>query len=124
MTSGAVRQVIYGRVSQIGRSFGERETHVLDVSVVWGYSSGDGGRATSGFCFTLLNFGPLPHPHGYMLSNLWLAVPGHDGVLAGTNLRLSKPKDLVDICRGRTSSRARSWRVGARLWGIPWAGRH
>ena len=92
--------------------------------LVWGYSSGDGGRATSGFCFTLLNFGPLLHPHGYTLSNLWFAALGHDGVLVGANLRLSNPRDLADTRRGRTSSRARSWRVGTRLWGIPWAGRH
>ena len=34
----------------------------------------------------LPNFGPPSHPHGHMISNLWLAVPGHDGVLASANL--------------------------------------
>jgi len=34
MTSGAVRQVIYGEVSQTLGSFGEQGAHVLDVGEV------------------------------------------------------------------------------------------
>ena len=86
MTSGAVRQVIYGRLSQTARSFGGWYAHVLDIGVVWGCSSGDGGWTTGSSRLALLDLCPLSHPHGHVFSNLWFAVPGHHGMLAGANL--------------------------------------
>ena len=54
----------------------------MDIGVVWGVSRGGGDRVTSHFRIALLDFGPLSHPHDRVFSNLWFAVPGHDGVLA------------------------------------------
>ena len=68
--------------------------YVLDVGVVWGCSSGDDGRATNSFRLALLDFGPPSHPHGQMISKLWLAVPGHDGTFTNTNLRSNESKNL------------------------------
>ena len=83
-----------GREFQAIRSLGELEAHILDVGVVWGYSPGDGSRAASGFHLAPLILGSPSHPHRYMFSNLRFAIPGHDGVLAGTDLRSSESRSL------------------------------
>ena len=51
------------------------------------------GRAITGRRLAPLNFGPPLDPHGYVISDLRLAVPGHDDTLTSTNLRSSKLMD-------------------------------
>jgi len=59
----------------------------LDAVIV---GSGDVGETTSSPRLAFLNLGPPSLPHGHMCFNLWFAVPGHDGMLTGANLRLAK----------------------------------
>ena len=98
MTSGAVTQVVYGRGIQIVRSLKEREAHVLNVGVV---CSGDVARSAGSHRLALLDLSPPSHPHGYMFSDLWLAVPGHYGTLTNMNLRSSKTGRVLE----RTSAK-------------------
>lgn len=93
MTSGAVKQVVYKQVSHMSKSFEEREAYVLDGGVVW-RCSGDVERSTSSFRLALHNFAPSFHPHGQVVSHLWLAVPGHDNTLTSTNLGPHKSRGL------------------------------
>ena len=110
MTSGVVRQVVYGQVIQTVGSIEEWEAHALSVGVV---CSGDVARSTSSFRIALLDFIPPPHPHSHMFSDLWLAVPGHYGTL--TNPR-SSTTEGTGVFQNLTPSRASSLRVRARLW--------
>ena len=69
----------------------DRGAHVLDTGVV---RSREVDRSTSGVRLALRNFVPPSHPLVQLLSHLWLAVPGLYNVLASTNLRSHKSKDL------------------------------
>lgn len=120
MTSGAVTQVVCERACQNVRLSEQQETHVLNVGIV---GSGNMERTTSSFRLALLVFGSLPHPHGHVFSDLWFAVPGHDGTFTGIDLRPSESSGLDGRPSDLTSSRASSSRVGARLWCMLWAGK-
>jgi len=59
----------------------------LDAVIV---GSGDVGQTSTSSHLAFLNLGPPSLPHGHMCSDLWFAVPGHDGMLTGAGLRLVK----------------------------------
>ena len=68
------------------------ETDVLDAGVVR-MLSWRGDRSTISLGLAFLDLGPPSHPHGHMLSDLWLAIPSHIGMLTSTDLRLSESRN-------------------------------
>jgi hypothetical protein len=93
VTSGAVTQVDYKHVSHMNRLTEEWEAHVLDGGVVWSCSSGDVGESGSSR-LALHNSGTPLHPHGQMVSDFWLAVPGLDGAFTSVSLGSHKSRDI------------------------------